>query len=72
MDRSYDLIFDPGKTNSKKVSQGGQDLRDLWDFFVACGERPFGQRPLYPDDLVNPACPMKPWSLLFHRGLFVF
>jgi hypothetical protein len=22
--------------------------------FFACGERPFGRRPLYPDDLVDP------------------
>jgi hypothetical protein len=22
--------------------------------FFACGERPFGRRPLYPDDPVNP------------------
>jgi len=23
-------------------------------FFFACGETPFGRRPLYPDDPVNP------------------
>jgi hypothetical protein len=24
------------------------------EIFFACGERPFGRRPLYPDDPVNP------------------
>jgi hypothetical protein len=26
----------------------------LLGFFFACGERPFGRRPLYPDDPVDP------------------
>jgi accessory gene regulator protein AgrB len=32
----------------------GQDLQDLLDFFIACGEAPFGRRPFYPDNPVDP------------------
>jgi hypothetical protein len=31
-----------------------QDLLDYLDSFIACGETPFGQRPLYPNNLVDP------------------
>jgi hypothetical protein len=31
--------------------RGGQDFLDL---FFACGDTPFGRRPHYPDNPVNP------------------
>jgi hypothetical protein len=31
-----------------------QDLLDYLDSFIACGETPFGRRPLYPVYPVNP------------------
>jgi len=31
----------------------GQDLQDYQDFF-ACGEVPYGRRPYYPKDPVDP------------------
>ena len=31
-----------------------QDLQDLVDLFFACGDAPFGRRPLHPDNPVDP------------------
>jgi hypothetical protein len=40
--------------------------------FFACGEKPFSRRPRYPDDPVDPACPVKSFMYLFLRGSIAF
>ena len=37
--------------------------------FFAGSEIPLGPRPFYPEDPVNPACPVKSFLPLFHWGL---
>ena len=58
-------------TEGTPVDAGKLGYQTCEDSF-ACGERPFGRRPLYPDDLVDPACPVKSLIYLFLRGPIVF
>jgi hypothetical protein len=48
------INFGPQRNKCKKDFTGQAGFTGLMGFFIACGEAPFGRRPFYPDNPVDP------------------